>query len=297
MTAPADAGAAAPLRIALVGMPGSGKSTVGRHLARRLRLPFADLDQLLEQQLGTSIRQHFETHGEQDFRDREAALLADLARAGGPLVLSTGGGAVLREANRQALRAGFDPVIYLRASADEIFRRIRHDRSRPLLQVSDPLDQLRQLHRVRDPLYREVAHHAVEARRPSVQRLVQLVVAQLELSGRCPALADNEPPAEDPGTAQPPLVRLLRIHGKVQGVGFRQSTVEVAQGLGLRGWVRNRRDGSVEVLASGAEIDVQALITWAHGGPPAARVERVEVQPALLQAGDALPGFEQRQTL
>ncbi|WP_344868487.1 acylphosphatase [Comamonas faecalis] len=92
-------------------------------------------------------------------------------------------------------------------------------------------------------------------------------------------------------------MRLLRIHGKVQGVGFRQSTVEVAQGLGLRGWVRNRRDGSVEVLASGAEIDVQALITWAHGGPPAARVERVEVQPALLQAGDALPGFEQRQTL
>ncbi|MHA7601270.1 shikimate kinase [Alicycliphilus sp. T452] len=169
-------------RCALVGMPGSGKSTVGRQLARRLGLPFIDLDQRLEQQLGTSIRSYFELHGEQAFRDHEAALLAELAGEPGAMVLSTGGGAVLRPENREALRRGFAHVLYLRASPEEIFRRIRHDRTRPLLQVADPLGRLRELYQVRDPLYRETAHYVIETGRPTVNTLVNMAMMQLEMA-------------------------------------------------------------------------------------------------------------------
>ncbi|MDR0481432.1 MAG: shikimate kinase [Gallionellaceae bacterium] len=167
-------------RCALIGMPGCGKSTVGRHLARRLGLPFVDMDQRLEEQLGCSISQYFEQCGEAAFREREAAALSELAAQTGPLVLSTGGGAVLRPGNRDALRRGFAPVIYLRTSPEELFRRLRHDTVRPLLQVSDPLARLRDLYQSRDPLYRETAHYVIETGRPTVNRLVNLIVMQLE---------------------------------------------------------------------------------------------------------------------
>ncbi|MGB3879716.1 MAG: shikimate kinase [Diaphorobacter nitroreducens] len=169
-------------RCALVGMPGSGKSTVGRQLARRLGLPFVDLDQRLEQRLGTSIRDYFDRHGEAAFRDHEAALLAELAAQPGGMVLSTGGGAVLREDNRATLRRGFPHVMYLRASPDEIFKRIKHDRTRPLLQVDDPLARLRDLYRARDPLYREAAHYVIETGRPTVHTLVNMIMMQLEMA-------------------------------------------------------------------------------------------------------------------
>lgn len=169
-------------RCALVGMPGSGKSTVGRQLARRLGLPFIDLDQRLEQQLGTSIRNYFEQHGEQAFRDHESALLAALADEPGGMILSTGGGAVLRPENREALRHGFPHVMYLRASPEEIFRRIKHDRTRPLLQVADPLARLRELYRDRDPLYRETARYVIETGRPTVNTLVNMAMMQLEMA-------------------------------------------------------------------------------------------------------------------
>jgi len=168
-------------RCALVGMPGSGKSTVGRHLSRRLGLPFVDMDQRLEQQLGCSIRSYFDQHGEAAFREHEAVLLAQLADEPGDMVLSTGGGVVLRPENRATLREGFTHVMYLRASADDIFRRLRHDRTRPLLQVADPLERLRELYRTRDPLYREAAHYVIETGRPSVHTLVNMVMMQLEM--------------------------------------------------------------------------------------------------------------------
>ena len=169
-------------RCALVGMPGSGKSTVGRQLARRLGLPFIDLDPRLEQQLGTSIRNYFEQHGEQAVRDHESALLAALADEPGGMILSTGGGAVLRPENREALRRGFPHVMYLRASPEEIFRRIKHDRTRPLLQVADPLARLRELYRDRDPLYRETARYVIETGRPTVNTLVNMAMMQLEMA-------------------------------------------------------------------------------------------------------------------
>lgn len=174
-----------PPRIVLVGLPGSGKSTVGRQLARRLGLPFKDSDQVIEQRLGCSIRDYFEREGEAAFRDVEESVLRELAQAE-PGVIATGGGAVLRPANRRCLRdAGH--VIYLRSTPEEVLKRLRHDRSRPLLQVDDPLARLRSLHEERDPLYRETAQFVIETGRPSVSRLVNTILMQLELAGVLPA--------------------------------------------------------------------------------------------------------------
>ena len=169
------------MTISLIGLPGSGKSTVGRQLAKRLHLPFVDSDHAIEARLGCSIREYFEREGEEQFRDVEAAVLDELTSM--PLgVLSTGGGSVLRAANRENLR-GRSLVVYLKSSPDELFRRLRHDINRPLLQVADPLNRLRDLHLARDPLYRETSHFVLETGRPSVAALVNAIVRQLEQLG------------------------------------------------------------------------------------------------------------------
>lgn len=98
------------------------------------------------------------------------------------MVLSTGGGVVLRPENRAALRQGFSHVMYLRASPDEIYKRVRHSQTRPLLQVADPQARLRELYRTRDPLYREAAHYVIETGRPTVNTLVNMIVMQLEMA-------------------------------------------------------------------------------------------------------------------
>jgi shikimate kinase len=177
------------LTIALVGMPGSGKSTVGRQLARHLGLEFVDSDAAVEQRLGMPIRDWFALHGEESFRDVEQAVIEDLTQRPG-MALATGGGAVLRPSNRHALHARCH-VFYLRASPEELFRRLRHDHVRPLLQVPDPMKRLRELYRDRDPLYRRTAHFVVEAARPSVQGLTSMVLMQLELAGLVPSQRDT----------------------------------------------------------------------------------------------------------
>ena len=173
-----------PAHVALVGLPGSGKSTIGRQLARRLGRPFIDTDQVIEQRVGLSIREFFEREGEESFRDLEQSVIDELT-LGEPCVLSTGGGAVLRLANRQHLKQRTQAV-YLHSAPEEVFRRLRHDRNRPLLQVPDPLARLRELYALRDPLYRESARFVVETGRPSVAALVNMVVMQLELAGSLP---------------------------------------------------------------------------------------------------------------
>lgn len=173
-------GLALHVLICLVGLPGSGKSTVGRQLSRRLQLPFTDSDHVIEQRIGCSIREYFEREGEDVFRDVEQQVIDELTRKAG--VLSTGGGAVLRPLNRQRLHErGY--VVYLKSTPDELYRRLRHDTQRPLLQVADPLQKLRDLYAVRDPLYREIAHFTIETGRPSVATLVNMIVMQLELAG------------------------------------------------------------------------------------------------------------------
>ena len=171
--------------VALVGLPGSGKSTVGRQLARRLQLPFIDTDPLIERRLGCSIRAYFEREGEESFRDEEEAVLDELTQTHEG-VLSTGGGVVLRSGNRERLRTRMH-VVYLHSAPEEVFRRLRHDQNRPLLQVDDPLSRLRDLYAVRDPLYRETAHFVIETGRPSVATLVNMIVMQLELAGIVPS--------------------------------------------------------------------------------------------------------------
>ena len=170
--------------ISLVGLPGSGKSTVGRQLARRLKLPFLDSDHVIEERLGCSIRDYFEREGEASFRDVEESVIDELTGLAGR-VLSTGGGSVLRPANRQHLHDR-GHVVYLRSSPEELFRRLRHDVNRPLLQVADPLGRLRDLYAQRDPLYRETAHFVIETGRPSVSTLVNMIAMQLELAGIVP---------------------------------------------------------------------------------------------------------------
>jgi shikimate kinase len=165
-------------------MPGSGKSTVGRQLGRRLVLPFFDSDHFIEQRLGCSIREYFARQGEAAFRDQEEQVIAELVQ-GTSRIVATGGGAVLREANRRALHQ-HAKVIYLRSSPEEIHRRVRHDRNRPLLQVDDPMARLRALYAERDPLYRETAHFIIETGRPSVPTLVNMILMQLELAGVLP---------------------------------------------------------------------------------------------------------------
>ena len=162
-------------------MPGSGKTTVGRQLARRLSVPFLDSDHVIEDRLGCTIREYFDREGEDAFRDVEQSVIDDLS-AHHQGVLATGGGAVLRPENRAHLHAR-GRVFYLRSTPEEVFRRLRHDVSRPLLQVGDPLQRLRDLFALRDPLYREAAHFTIETGRPTVATLVNMILMQLELSG------------------------------------------------------------------------------------------------------------------
>lgn len=173
------------MRLALVGMPGCGKSTVGRHLARQLGLRFLDSDSEIERRIGMPIKDYFAARGEDAFRQVEQDVIEELSALDG-VVLATGGGAVLRPSNRDALHSRMH-VFYLRSSPEELHRRLRHDTHRPLLQVADPQRRLRDLYRERDPLYRRTAHFVVETARPSVPGLIGMVLMQLELAGLVPA--------------------------------------------------------------------------------------------------------------
>lgn len=162
-------------------MPGSGKSTVGRHLAKQIERRFVDSDAEIEKRIGMPIRDYFAQQGEDAFRDVEQEVIEELTQWP-DAVLATGGGAVLRPSNRDALHSRTH-CFYLRSTPEELFRRLRHDTQRPLLQVEDPLRRLRDLFRERDPLYRRTAHYVVETARPSVPALLGMVLMQLELAG------------------------------------------------------------------------------------------------------------------
>jgi shikimate kinase len=161
----------------LVGMMGAGKSTVGRLLARRLKLRFLDCDHEIERRCGVKIPLVFEIEGEPGFRAREAEALAELTALKG-VVLATGGGAVLSPENRRRL-AEHGTVIYLRARPEDLYTRVRHDRNRPLLATADPLRRLRELHAERDPLYASIADVVIDTGRQTVQALARDLVARL----------------------------------------------------------------------------------------------------------------------
>jgi shikimate kinase len=161
----------------LVGMMGAGKSTVGRLLARRLKLRFYDCDHEIERRCGVKIPLIFDIEGEPGFRARETQVLAELTGVPG-IVLATGGGAVLAAENRRRL-AEHGTVIYLRARPEDLYNRVRNDRNRPLLATPDPLRRLRELHAERDALYASVADVVVDTGRQTVQALARDLVTKL----------------------------------------------------------------------------------------------------------------------
>jgi shikimate kinase len=161
----------------LVGMMGAGKTTVGRLLARRLKLRFIDADQELERRCGVKVPLIFDIEGEAGFRAREAQLLAELTALDG-VVLGTGGGAVLLEENRRRLAAR-GTVVYLRATPEDLYERVKHDRNRPLLATADPLARLRELHAQRDPLYHGIADLVVDTGRQTVLALARELIEKL----------------------------------------------------------------------------------------------------------------------
>ena len=182
--------------IFLVGLMGSGKTTIGRSLAKKLNLRFVDADQEIETRTGASIPLIFEIEGEASFRQREADVIRDLTAQQG-IVLATGGGAVLNENSRRLLRER-GTVIYLRASVASLIQRTSHDKNRPLLQTADPKAKIEALSRERAPLYQEVAHIIIETGRPNVHSVVQNILSQLQNKPNTPpvetassAIADN----------------------------------------------------------------------------------------------------------
>lgn len=169
--------------IYLVGMPGVGKTTVGRQLARRMQRSFVDADHEIEARTGVKIPLIFDIEGEQGFRDRESKVLAELGSRSN-LVVATGGGAVLRPENRAALKQG-GIVVYLHATPRLLFERTRLDANRPLLQVADPMKKLEELFAARDPLYREVADIIINSLGGSISHLVRQL--ERELQKQCAA--------------------------------------------------------------------------------------------------------------
>jgi len=166
-----------PENLFFVGFMGAGKTSIGRLVAQRLGRPFFDTDHEIEARCGVTVATIFEMEGEEGFRDRESRVLQDLTGRSG-IVLATGGGAVLRPANRELLRSR-GLVIYLEATPSELWRRVRHNRNRPLLQTENPRARLEALFKVRDPLYREAAHLIMPAWSGSVSSAANAVLGAL----------------------------------------------------------------------------------------------------------------------
>lgn len=158
----------------LVGPMGAGKSTIGRLLAAELGFPFRDSDRVIEERTGADIPWIFDMEGEEGFRDRETAVLAELADESGAVV-ATGGGIILRPGNRDIMRAG-GYVCYLTAAVEHLVERTARDKKRPLLQVDNPRQKIVDLLELRDPLYRDVADFIVSTDRRS-PRAVALDIA------------------------------------------------------------------------------------------------------------------------
>ncbi|WOD11746.1 shikimate kinase AroK [Pseudomonas sp. NyZ704] len=162
----------------LIGPMGAGKSTIGRLLAKELKYPFKDSDREIEARTGADIPWIFDVEGEEGFREREEAMIAELVREHG-IILATGGGVVMREANRRALSAN-GLVVYLRTSVDQQLQRTSKDRQRPLLLNADPEKVLRDLMARRDPLYSEIADVTIDTDQRGPKIVVNTILSRLQ---------------------------------------------------------------------------------------------------------------------
>jgi shikimate kinase len=163
--------------IVLIGPMGSGKSTVGKKLAKKLGLTFYDSDKEIEAHTGAAISLIFELEGEAGFRKREKEIVAALC-AMSNVVLATGGGVILDPDNRTALKNS-GHVIYLKASADQLFDRTRHDKSRPLLQTDNPREKLEAILNEREPIYESIADDIIDTDHLSVTEVADAIIETL----------------------------------------------------------------------------------------------------------------------
>lgn len=162
----------------LVGPMGAGKTTVGRLLAAELSCEFFDTDHEIQQRCGADIPWIFDVEGEDGFRQRETQMIRELSARNGA-VIATGGGAVLREENRDLLRES-GTVIYLSITVEQQLKRTSRDRSRPLLQRPDKEKVLREMYRQRDPLYRATADIIIRSERRGPRSVVRNIVQQVK---------------------------------------------------------------------------------------------------------------------
>ena len=162
----------------LVGLMGSGKTTMGRALAKHLDKAFVDSDEEIQQRTGVTIPHIFDIEGETGFRQRETAAIRELMERN-DMVLATGGGAVLAEQSRELMQQN-GIVIYLKASVHDLWQRTRHDRNRPLLQTADPHAKLTELFQQRDPLYLQVADIVMQSGKQSAHALMLHLVDEIE---------------------------------------------------------------------------------------------------------------------
>lgn len=208
--------------IFLVGLMGSGKTTVGKILAKRLGLVFIDSDQEIEARTGASISWIFEIEGEASFRKREEEAIADLTKKKG-LVLATGGGTVISPHNRKALKEN-GTVVYLRASVEHILQRTMHDKTRPLLQTENPRQKIEELAKQREGFYQEVADIIVDTGKQNVHAMVQSLVSKIEKFNRPKG-------RKTPKSRSPYSMRKTKdIHLKVD-LGKRSYPIEIGPNL------------------------------------------------------------------
>ncbi|MDD5276008.1 MAG: shikimate kinase AroK [Methylovulum sp.] len=168
--------------IYLVGLMGAGKTTIGRQLARTLKLPFYDSDKAIEERTGVDIPTIFEFEGEEGFRDREQKMIQQLTQMRG-IVLATGGGAILREENRNLLKEnGF--IVYLQCSVERILERTRRDTQRPLLQTENPKERIEHLFLQREPLYLSCADFKVNTGIMASKDVVEYILEEYRFVNR-----------------------------------------------------------------------------------------------------------------
>ncbi len=167
-----------PKNIFLIGPMGVGKSTIGRQLAKLLQMEFADTDHEIQRRTGVDIPTIFDFEGEEGFRRREKAVVAELTDGAG-MVLATGGGVVLDPDNRRCL-SGRGVVVFLSCSPEQQYNRTRQNRNRPLLQTDDPMSKLQYLMEEREPLYREIADLVVSTEKRSAGTVAKEIVKRLK---------------------------------------------------------------------------------------------------------------------
>ena len=164
--------------VILTGLMGAGKSTVGRLLAKRRKMNFFDSDKVIEERMGVNIPTIFEIEGERGFRDRERQVIKDLTSESN-IVIATGGGSLLSEENRQYL-ADSGIVVYLRASPEHLYARIRHDKNRPLMHTDNPLQTLKDILHHREQAYLDTADVVVSTGKDRVIITVKKIERGLE---------------------------------------------------------------------------------------------------------------------